>query len=266
MSHDDVIEGLRKFGLSTNQAKIYLAILRSGHASVSDISKATGIPREDIYRRILPKLESVGLVTRLLGSTIKVTAVPPESALGILSGKAEQMVIEMKQAKDGILELLQEPQNINVEENDEIEVILKKACCISKYSSIYDRAQKKLDLIFGAEKNTGYMFSVIAEGLEKAIKQKISIRIIGESREKGIILNFLKSLPSIAQNPHAAKVRFSDSLTYHCALADDHEALVSLKTLGLQQVDGFWTNNRTMVGILKRDYNRLWRSASKENI
>ena len=54
---------LSDFGLTHNQAKVYLAIAQLGLASVSQASKASNVRREDVYR-IMPKLEKMGLIEK----------------------------------------------------------------------------------------------------------------------------------------------------------------------------------------------------------
>ena len=56
LSSEKNVEVLLDFGLTRNQAKVYVAIARLRLASVGQISKASKVRREDVYR-ILPKLE-----------------------------------------------------------------------------------------------------------------------------------------------------------------------------------------------------------------
>jgi len=58
------VEMLIDFGLTGNQARVYLAIARLKLATVGQISKVSKVRREDVYR-ILPKLEKMGLVEKL---------------------------------------------------------------------------------------------------------------------------------------------------------------------------------------------------------
>ena len=74
---------LAEFGLSRNQAVIYLTAVRLGLASFNEISRNSKIRREEVYRSI-PALEKVGLIERVLGNPIKVRATPVEEALPIL--------------------------------------------------------------------------------------------------------------------------------------------------------------------------------------
>lgn len=54
-------ELLTRLGLSKNESKIYLSLIQSGPATVSNISKNTGIHRPIIYKH-LPELQDRGLV------------------------------------------------------------------------------------------------------------------------------------------------------------------------------------------------------------
>jgi sugar-specific transcriptional regulator TrmB len=66
MSDDENTDLLLGLGLTLNQAKIYLAILKLEKTTVSEVAKFSKVRREDVYR-ILPSLEKMGLVERLLG-------------------------------------------------------------------------------------------------------------------------------------------------------------------------------------------------------
>jgi len=62
LSHlEDHIRMLSDFGLTPSQAKVYLAIVEMGLASVSKVSKLSKVRREEVYR-IVPNLERLGLI------------------------------------------------------------------------------------------------------------------------------------------------------------------------------------------------------------
>ncbi|MDH5448858.1 MAG: hypothetical protein OEX01_07660, partial [Candidatus Bathyarchaeota archaeon] len=86
-------EILSDFGLSGNQAKVYLATAQLGLASVSQVSKCSKVRREDVYR-ILPKLEKLGLVERLLGKPTKMRALPAEEAFHVLIEREQEIANE----------------------------------------------------------------------------------------------------------------------------------------------------------------------------
>ena len=77
---EGALETLGMFGLSKNQARIYLAIIKLGSATVGEIASSSGIRREDVYRA-LPRFEKLGLIEKDLGAPSKIRVVSLESAL-----------------------------------------------------------------------------------------------------------------------------------------------------------------------------------------
>ena len=55
LSSNELAQKLNDFGLSINQAKVYLSVARLKVGSVSDISRETQLYRQDIYK-IMPVL------------------------------------------------------------------------------------------------------------------------------------------------------------------------------------------------------------------
>ncbi len=93
---DNLIDTLVRFGLTQNQARLYLANLRTGCASVQVIAKAAGIAREDAYR-LLPSMQNLGLITKYIGKPLCYEAVEPNEVISLLlAGKAKQLT-ELKQ-------------------------------------------------------------------------------------------------------------------------------------------------------------------------
>ena len=84
MSENDKIDLLVGIGLSPNQAKVYQSILKLGNATVGLITKFSSVRREDVYR-VIPTLEKMGLVEKLLGKPAVIRATPVAGALTSLT-------------------------------------------------------------------------------------------------------------------------------------------------------------------------------------
>ena len=84
MSENDKIDLLIGIGLSPNQAKVYQSILKLGNATVGLITKFSSVRREDVYR-VIPTLEKMGLVEKLLGKPAVIRATPVAGALTSLT-------------------------------------------------------------------------------------------------------------------------------------------------------------------------------------
>ncbi|HDD42884.1 MAG TPA: TrmB family transcriptional regulator [Nitrososphaeria archaeon] len=94
---DKLIKALRKLGLTEYEAKAYIASIELGEAEALEIARRSGVPRTRIYD-ILSRLESLGLIQRLLGSRPAVyVPIPPEKTLEPLKNK---LVEEVSQALD----------------------------------------------------------------------------------------------------------------------------------------------------------------------
>ena len=91
MSNDENTDLLLGLGLTLNQAKVYLAILKLERTTASEVAKFSKVRREDVYR-ILPSIEKMGLIERLLGKPSRIRATPISDALSLPScGREEQI-------------------------------------------------------------------------------------------------------------------------------------------------------------------------------
>jgi sugar-specific transcriptional regulator TrmB len=61
---DEEVQTLTCLGLTLCQARVYLALARSGMSTAKTISKVSKVTREDIYR-IMPTLQKLGLVENI---------------------------------------------------------------------------------------------------------------------------------------------------------------------------------------------------------
>ena len=83
------IEYLEKIGLSTNEAKIYFALLEIGFSTVDKISKKSGIHRRTIYDNIEKMLNKGLICSKIIDSKKYFNAAEPH--------KLEELLIEKKE-------------------------------------------------------------------------------------------------------------------------------------------------------------------------
>ena len=99
MSNDENTDLLLGLGLTLNQAKVYLAILKLEKTTVGQVAKFSKVRREDVYR-VLPVLEKMGLIERLLGKPTEVRATFISDAIALLVAeekrKSDKRLLEMK--------------------------------------------------------------------------------------------------------------------------------------------------------------------------
>lgn len=86
MPNLDPIKPLMGFGLTQNQAKIYLAIAQSKAGTIKEISKISHIPAESVYRT-MPALEELSLVQKIFTTPAKYKALLIPEAIELLKEK-----------------------------------------------------------------------------------------------------------------------------------------------------------------------------------
>src|SRR5208283_2660828 len=82
---DKLLKELTSFGLTGNEAKVYLSLLQLSKASAAEIAKLANIPRQEVYR-VLPRLEKIGLVEVIIDKPTKYLAISPHDVLKQLIG------------------------------------------------------------------------------------------------------------------------------------------------------------------------------------
>jgi len=90
---------LAGLGVSAGEEEAYRALLRSGPADLSDLSRRTGRPTAEL-RRALPGLEDKGLVSRLTGATLRLVATSPHVALDALAARRHEEIARARGAID----------------------------------------------------------------------------------------------------------------------------------------------------------------------
>jgi len=82
----DILASLRKLGLTTYEAKTYLALLRFGALTASEVSSITGIPYPKVYTSI-EKLKTLNLVSVVEQRPLMFKVEPPSKSLKELRDK-----------------------------------------------------------------------------------------------------------------------------------------------------------------------------------
>lgn len=77
MENNNLIERLSAYGLTRQEASIYLAMLQAGEMSGYEVAKETGISRSNVYGSLAGLLDK-GAVYQIEGTSVKYVPVAPE--------------------------------------------------------------------------------------------------------------------------------------------------------------------------------------------
>ncbi|MFC5825478.1 helix-turn-helix domain-containing protein [Nonomuraea insulae] len=94
MAQRRLLEGL---GVTVAEETAYRALLRHGPATLSQLAAETGSSAAAI-RRMLPRLEDLGLFSRVAGRPLRVVATPPNVAIDILVARRQEEITHSRAA------------------------------------------------------------------------------------------------------------------------------------------------------------------------
>ena len=259
MSNDENTDLLLGLGLTLNQAKTYLAILKLEQTTVGPVAKFSKVRREDVYR-ILPALEKMGLIERLIGKPAEIRATPISDALTFLVAeektKSDDRLAGMR-SRVKKLSIKDWKQPLPGEESIYILIAEKKAI-LAKTSELISNSKKEVALI--ADKGRIMpVLSQFSDECKQALRKGAQIRLLfeGESPD-GLLKEKVKKIIAGV----SIHVRFHRETLNHFIMSDDKEALITAsKESGLGESPSLWTNNCNLIGILRTGFESDWKRA-----
>jgi sugar-specific transcriptional regulator TrmB len=254
---EDAVQILNRLGLTCNQAKVYLALVRSGVSTAKTISKNSNVAREDIYR-IIPTLQELGLVEKIIDTTSMYTAIPMQEAFKILMKSRKQATSELEAKTKEIMQNFNSNGIRTTPEEEMHEFILfPKERAIIKRKKMIDNAQKSIDFIILWERLTHLKVSY-ATNLTNALKKRVEIRIIVGNPESE------KSLLSLIQNWREKypcfRARWIPSNPDACLMLVDNQKVLFAKstTTNFEESTFLWSINRSLLSVVKDYFEMMW--------
>jgi len=202
---EEVMPLLEDYGLTEEEARVYVGVLRIGTGKVSEISHFTNTDRVKGYK-ILENLRSEGYVTSTLSSPILFSANDPKTTLDIILMKKKSGIQRLEKNQARLIENLEKLKGHSVVSN------LPKLSVISGRDNIYNEIKKIIDetkdemyLVTSTSDLIRMYYTDIPAAIKKALKRKVEIKLMTEFEVsdktdcvKNLGLNYFKvaKLPS----------------------------------------------------------------------
>jgi sugar-specific transcriptional regulator TrmB len=265
IQHEDV-EALTSLGLTVLQAKVYLALVKSGTATINEISKTAGVARQDLYR-ITSALQKLGLVERVIAIPTEFRAIELTGGISILLQHVHQKEAESHKK---ILKLMQRYKDKNVkvkrQESGPLFILVpeREAVTLRTIQEL-ENAQTSMDSIIPWRKFSYLMLNARKFRLKKALKRGVKLRFITQKPEDE------KQLPKIVETfrkNYSFKVRYLlASPSTHIGLFDKREVFVNTSTTGgLTEMPLLWSNCPSLVLALQDYFEIMWITAMESNV
>jgi len=262
---EDLAKKLVAFGLTINQAKIYLSIIQFGSTRVNAISRTTQLHRQDIYKT-LPKLEEMGLITKTIDMPITIKAIPVEKALNHLISterrKAKQRILHLKADLNALINAIKKTQEEKPKRQQEEQVVFLSTDNTIRHNldHAYENAKTNCDLVMNYELLT-QRIDALRWRFQKLAANKVKTRLLFETTQN--IITVKRTLTEVIPKTGNFKVKLTTGkITIKpYVIIDNKEVYITTRKktkMGLPCV--LWTNSRDIISIYKENFEKAWKS------
>jgi len=116
------LERLQRLGLTSYEARAYLALLRRDSSTAAETARLASLPRQRVYD-VLSSLVEKGLASTRPGKAVKYAATPPEQAVANLIAQHRQQLAELERDTASMLDSLTPAYLAGQEHTDPLEYI-----------------------------------------------------------------------------------------------------------------------------------------------
>jgi sugar-specific transcriptional regulator TrmB len=259
------VQTLVEIGLTSNQAKLYLTLLKFGKLNVRSISYHSKVPRQEVYR-VLDELQERGLIEKTIASPFEFEAVPINFGMQILiSKKVEQVNAIQKKMK----EILRESQSCTLakpsEQKHKLVAIEGKARLMQTMKLEHKNVQRTADILTTLQRWLQILDFCLQDYL-KALDRNVKYRVVIE-KPRGKI-TFPENINALLAKSNFELRLSKEPLKINAAVFDENEATINFfEGKSLMESPIIWTNHPGFIQMCQDRFDRIWKSAEKyENI
>ncbi len=257
---------LSDFGLTHNQAKVYIALAKLGLASASEASKVSNVRREDIYR-ILPKLEKMGLIERILGNPIKVRATPIKEALSLLIKRerdiANRKVSALNAKKDECLKLFKAYKVKPISKEAHFALISRGDAIVDRALTMIKKSEREIALVTSKDKFI-QIFTDYGRSVKKALRKGVEVQVILQDvfEHEDLIQRIMEEYKS---SGGSFDLKYTNQPSGHYMIVDYNQAIIGTSTkVPIAENPHLWTNDNDLVGLFQKDFESIWHDSERK--
>lgn len=251
---DNYVNLLLRMGLSSNEAKVYLALLKKNISNVSEIVTISSVPQKMIYY-VLQKLMQKGLCTLIPGKVKRYKPTNPNIGIGDFINQAQEQI----SLSQGMLSQLRKDYKKGQNEQisfEHIEIIQNKTQIAEKVIYLEKKAKEE---VLSFNKPPYAMINRNVEevkGLEREVRYKSIYQVVDlrEVIERTVVEMYMKG---------GEEVRVASELPIKMMVFDSKIALFVLEERIIQGNDFSIVviQNSNLVKVLKESFYTYWQNA-----
>jgi sugar-specific transcriptional regulator TrmB len=246
-----------ELGLTFLQAKIYLTLCQVGSASIKTVYKNAEIARQDVYR-VMPTLEELGLVERVLATPIMYKATAMKKGLHFLLDKKTKEIVEIKKKTEELIEEMQEVNNMPCLEEAQFYIISSERCLQKMFDERESNSQTSIEMCIDDWKFVRARSFYRLQEFKKALKRGVKIRILVSGQKDG--LNLDKHIKELTMSP-LFEIRYLIVPTVKMVIYDNNQMGLYVGTTLQSGVPSLWTNHLLFIKLMKSDFEEFWKNS-----
>ena len=250
---------LLKYGLTPNQAKVYLYLSKIGLKTASEISKALKIPRTETYH-LLSTLQQKGIIFSVFGKPTKFNAIGMEESISILVNNEKNRIKELETEKNSIINLWNSVPKYSTAEdkNDEnkFQTLQGRNSILVKLEQMIKESTENI-LVLGTENDFKKFYHT--EFTELLQRTKSDLRILTDYSNK---INYLfEDVPS----KKIKKLEDKNRENFCFIIKDDNEVIFFMNNTQMKDMIAVWTDSQAFVTTLKSLFGLIWKKSNYIN-
>ncbi|MFC3476764.1 TrmB family transcriptional regulator [Halobacterium litoreum] len=236
MNEDDAVDALKRLGLTTYEARVFVALQKLGTGSASEVADIADVPRSQVYGAA-DDLEERGLVDVEQSNPTRYRPVDVDEA-------RERLYRQLESESDAAFDYLdsvREEYGTADEQSESIWTVRGESNVVSRAAQLVSAADERV--VYGTD-DTARLEPAVRDALEAAADADVEVTVVSENDDVLDVADDLGALPvSVCHQPTpemgAARV----------VMADDDAVLVSV--LGDDGAEtAFWSRGTAFASML----------------
>ncbi len=253
---EETVQTLVNLELTVLQAKVYLALVKSGASTGRATAKLAKVAPQDVYR-IFTELQQKGLVEKILAQPNRYRAIPLEEGISMLLQRRNEQTAQLKKAAVKIFSSFQAVEALEEQtDNGDFVLLPKGEAIVHRIRKNWDTATSRVDLMNyfpeGVELNK--------ENLEyelRALNRGVKVReILGKTCNKQ---RNNKTCTALLRRPQYQIRFFYGPPPAKLMITDRKEVLISTSSAATPlEYPSLWSNNQVVVQLIQEWFDNVW--------
>ncbi len=253
-SIDQLQDQFSKFGLTTNQCKVYIFLGKYGSKTAPEVCRALKLPRTETYH-LLTTLQNKGIASATFQHPIKFSALPLSKAIKSMVNTEKELIKQLEKQEEDLTKLWNTIPNYHnepdVAKEDKFQMLQGENQIYGKINDMIINTKNEFQLI-GNEKD--FLKFYHANFLEPLDKSDLELKILTKSSTRTLYVfdeidrTNVKKIPSNTDGDICFVIK------------DNEEVLFFMKNSesGRENITAMWTNSNAMIYSKKLLFDLLW--------